>query len=43
MTPMEASKITDKETIKKINDLTKGNLKKLIKKELILKLVHRTY
>ena len=34
MTPMEASKITDEETINKINDLKKMNLKILIKKEI---------
>ena len=34
MTPLEASKITDEETIKKINDKKKLNLKILIKKEI---------
>ena len=43
MTPKEASKITDKETIKNIKDLKKGTLKILIKKELILKLIQRAY
>ena len=37
MTPMEASKITDEETINKINDLKKMNLKILIKKEIFQK------
>ena len=34
MTPTEASTITDKETINKINDLKQKNLKILIKKEI---------
>ena len=41
--PMEASKITDKETIKKLMIWQKGHLKKLLKKELILKLIQRAY
>ena len=40
---MEASKITDKETIKKIDDLKKREFKKINKKKPILKLIQRAY